>query len=153
MEYYKKAGGTCDYKCGTLNPCAPLASSYTPIQQIHPPKYGINEALTRGTLFPGLDLPFMNSVNKSHPYAGTPLGEIMALDFVQKELNLYLDTHPEDNEAFEMLQKVISLSKEARKKFVKRYGPLCITDLVDCEKYTWDRGPWPWEYTERGCID
>ena len=50
-------------------------------------------ALARGTLFPGLDLPFMNLVNKPADLS-TPLCELMAMDFVIRELNLYLDTHP-----------------------------------------------------------
>ncbi len=139
----------CNYKKGRLPGCAPLAAAYVPIQEEDPPTYGANEALMRGTLFPGLDLPFMNSVNKTMPYAGTPLGEIMALSFVIKELNLYLDTHPEDREAFEMLQKMIELNREARARYVKKFGPLSISDLEDCDSYTWLREPWPWEYSER----
>ena len=96
----------CNYKSGMLPQCAPLASGHVPPQHEAKPCYGAHEALTRGTLFPGLDLPFMNKVNKSHPYAGTPLGELMALDFVVKELNLYLDTHKNDRQAFEMMCKM-----------------------------------------------
>lgn len=141
-------GRVCDYKKGKLAPCAPLAAAYVPLQEQNPPKYGTSEALTRGTLFPGLDLPFMNSVNKSNPYAGTPLGELMALDFVIKELNLYLDTHPDDKEAFDMLKNVIALSEEGRQKYVKLYGPVSLRDLKECETYTWTNDPWPWEFTE-----
>lgn len=144
----ENTGRVCGYKKGNLMPCAPLAAAYVPIQEQNPPKYGKSEALTRGTLFPGLDLPFMNSVNKSNPYAGTPLGELMALDFVIKELNLYLDTHPDDKEAFEMLKNIIALSNEGRQKYVKLYGPVSLRDLKDCESYTWLDDPWPWDFTE-----
>lgn len=141
--------GSCDYKEGSLPSCAPLAVPYVPFQCSNPPKYGSNEALTRGTLFPGLDLPFMNTPNKTNPYAGTPLGDLMALDFMIKELNLYLDTHPDDTEAFEMLQSVIALSKEGQKKFTKLYGPITLKDLEYSDKYNWLKDPWPWEYSER----
>jgi len=138
-----------DFKEGSLPRRAPLAFAYVPYQDDNPPKYTSEDALTRGTLFPGLDLPFMNKVNSSNPYAGTPLGEIMALDFMIKELNLYLDTHPDDKEAFSLLQSVINLSEEGREKYVRLYGPITVKDLKKCGKYTWINGPWPWEYNER----
>ena len=139
----------CGCKNGKLPECAPLAAAYVPFQQDQPPKYGNNEAIMRGTLFPGLDLPFKNIVNNSMPYAGTPLGELLALSFVQKELNLYLDTHRDDTDAFEMLQKVIELNRLGRERYVKLYGPLSVRDLEYCDSYKWLTDPWPWEYSER----
>jgi len=144
-------GNNCGFKCGELPNCAPLATTNVPLQQENSPKYGSCEALSRGTLFPGLDLPFMNKANTTHPYAGTPLGEIMALDFMVKELNLYLDTHKDDADAFELLQNTIILSNECREKYVKEYGPICIKDLEKAKSYNWLKSPWPWEYTERSC--
>ncbi len=142
-------GGDCGYKCGMLPMCAPLATSWVPPQGTNPPMYSHEEALTRGTLFPGLDLPFMNMVNKSNPYAGTPLGELMALTFMVKELQLYLDTHPDDREAFKAMKDTLALKNEAWKRYVKMYGPLTVEDLEISDKYDWLQGPWPWEYCER----
>ena len=85
----------CNFKQGPLPECAPLALAQTPMQQSSEPAYDRRMALARGTLFPGLDLPFMNMVNKPGDLS-TPLCELMALDFAVKELNLYLDTHPQD---------------------------------------------------------
>lgn len=156
MSEMKSNGKTnisdCGYKCGALPECAPLALGFVPIQQGHTPAYEKDDALTRGTLFPGLDLPFKNIVNQSNPYIGTPLGEIMALDFVIKELNLYLDTHSDDMEAFEMMKTYIELSKECRKAYTKKYGPIKLEDMAHSDEYTWVNGPWPWEYNER-CGD
>ncbi len=139
----------CDYKSGTMPSCAPLASTYVPMQQEAQPRYGNDEALTRGTLFPGLDLPWMNKVNKTHPYAGTPLGELMALGFIVKELNLYLDTHKNDTQAFEVMRKMAALLKEGQAKYTRLYGPITLSDLAMEDKYTWLSDPWPWEYNER----
>ncbi|MCL2409271.1 MAG: spore coat associated protein CotJA [Oscillospiraceae bacterium] len=55
----------CGYKKGELPPCAPLAAAFVPFQQKDPPKYAAADALTHGTLFPGLDLPFMNIANNT----------------------------------------------------------------------------------------
>ncbi len=138
----------CGYKMGELPPCAPLAVGYIPFQQENPPQYAPTEALTRGTLFPGLDLPYLNVVNKGHPYAGTPLGELMALSFVVRELNLYLDTHPNDSDALDMLQTTNKLFREGVERYSQRYGPISINDLTSGNQYTWINNPWPWDYNE-----
>ena len=71
----------CNFKQGPLPECAPLALAQTPMQQSNEPAYDRRMALARGTLFPGLDLPFMNMVNKPGDLS-TPLCELMAMDFV-----------------------------------------------------------------------
>lgn len=145
MEMNNTNSTVCDYKKGKLPECAPLALAYVPMQQSAEPAYDPGEALKRGTLFPGLDLPFMNMVN-SADVSGTPLGEVMALQFVCHELQLYLDTHPRDCEAFETLKRMLALSAEARKRYVEKYGPLCHKDLMYSEKFDWLEDPWPWMY-------
>ena len=137
----------CDYKSGTLPSCAPLALAYTPMQQCSTPKYDTNEALIRGTLFPGLDLPFMNIVN-TKSMTDTALGELMALRFVCDELKLYLDTHSGDTEAFCLLKNMLELAKEAHKRYVAKYGPVKFDDLEMSDSYNWLNGPWPWNYSE-----
>ncbi|MGM9522105.1 MAG: spore coat protein CotJB [Oscillospiraceae bacterium] len=144
-----KPNDECSYKCGKLPECAPLATSWVPMQQENPPVYGSSEALTRGTLFPGLDLPFKNMVNKSNPYAGTPLGELMALRFMAHELHLYLDTHKDDKEAFKALKETLALEKEGRARYAKMYGPLTVGDLEYSDSFNWLDDPWPWEFAER----
>ena len=69
-----------DYKCGSLPVNAPLAMAYVPLQDSASPSYESIEALSRGTLFPGLDLPLMNIVNDD--LQACPMTELMAIDFV-----------------------------------------------------------------------
>jgi spore coat protein JB len=142
--------GGCGYKNGELPSCAPLSVGFVPFQQKNPPKYEKSEALTRGTLFPGLDLPFMDTVNKTNPYAGTPLGDLMALGFAIKELNLYLDTHPRDREALEMMQSLNKMMKDGQEKFIQMFGPQTIMDILSGDTYDWIDNPWPWEFKEQG---
>ncbi len=123
---------------------APLALSYVPMQDIAAPNYEAPEALARGTLFPGLDLPFMNIVNEKAP--DTPMAELMAIDFVTDELELYLDTHADDREAFALYQSILALRKEAWERYVERYGAITQCDQLGRESYTWLRDPWPWEF-------
>ena len=123
---------------------APLAMAYVPTQLSAAPNYDAPEALARGTLFPGLDLPFMNIVNEKAP--DTPLAELMAIDFVSDELELYLDTHVDDTEAFMLYQSVLALREEARERYAARYGVITQCDQLGQESYTWLRDPWPWEF-------
>ena len=141
--------GKCSYRCGTLPACAPLALAYVPKQSRSEPAYNSSDALKRGTLFPGLDLPFMNIVNTAEIDPGdTPLSELMKLSFAAHELHLYLDTHPEDKEAFQTLRRFLKLQAEAKRRYVKKYGPLCPEDLADSETFDWLDEPWPWAYQD-----
>ncbi len=137
----------CDLFKGELPSCAPLAMAYVPMQQSASPMYESGEALCRGTLFPALDLPFMNIVN-CEDAEKTPLVELMALDFVCNELLLYLDTHKDDTEAFEAYKGFLKLSFEARQKYCETYGPLGHIDMMEMGTFTWLNNPWPWEYIE-----
>lgn len=123
---------------------APLAMAYVPMQSAAAPNYAAAEALARGTLFPGLDLPFMNIVNDEAP--DVPTAELMAIDFVTDELELYLDTHADDSEAFALYQSMLALRGEARERYVQRYGVITQGDQLGQEAYTWLRDPWPWEF-------
>jgi spore coat protein JB len=138
--------GSCGYKNGSLpGACAPLAMAYVPMQQSPAPAYGAPEALQQGTLFPGLELPFMGMVNTGD-IQNTPLRELMALDFAADELELYLDTHTDDAEAFDMYQDVLALSAEAHKRYTELYGPVSQSDMLGMKNYYWIKDPWPWNY-------
>ncbi len=139
----------CGYKCGFLPNCAPLAAAFVPKQQSALPRYDSKEALARGTLFPGLDLPFMNMVNTPEGL-DTPLAELMAVDFVCEEMGLYLDTHKDDEEAFAVYRELLKLSEEAHTRYAARYGPICRKDMLQADRFTWLGTPWPWEYREGG---
>lgn len=134
---------SCGYKEGRLPSCAPLAASFIPRQQGSTPQYEAEKALARGTLFPGLDLPLGNIANGS--LADTPLTELMALDFAAHDLALYLDTHADDQEAFEVYRDMLCLAKEGRARYTKMYGPISKRDLMEAERYTWLNNPWPWD--------
>ena len=132
------------YKYGSLPDRAPLAAAYVPMQESVSPSYEPSEALARGTLFPGLDLPFMNVVNNSLPVC--PKTELMAISFVADELGLYLDTHAEDKEAFSLYKTFLALEKEAEERYRKLYGPVMKDDMLCMDSYDWLNDPWPWDY-------
>ncbi len=136
-----------DSRFGSLPSYAPLAAAYVPMQETANDTYETSAALARGTLFPGLDLPFMNVVNDALP--DTPMHEMMAIDFVADELELYLDTHSDDAEAFAMYQTFLALRQEARERYARACGPITQQDLLGSDRYAWTENPWPWEYRGR----
>lgn len=129
---------------GRLPATAPLANPYVPFQLEEPPKYEPNTAIIRGTLFPGLDLPFMNMVNQKE-LPMTPLSELQTMGFVLQELALYLDTHRDDKEALEVFRTFQRMYAKGREKYEKEYGPLTHMSEMN-NGYSWLCDPWPWEY-------
>ena len=129
---------------GRLPAMAPLANPYVPFQLENPPKYEARKGLIRGTLFPGLDLPFMGMVNtKEKPI--TPLTELQTMAFAIQELDLYLDTHRDDKEALELYQTYQKLYHEGVMAYTKKCGPLNHKTPTE-GPYKWLDDPWPWEY-------
>ena len=129
---------------GRLPAMAPLANPYVPFQLDNPPVYEARTGIVRGTLFPGLDLPFMGMVNhKELPM--TPLAELQTMAFAIQELALYLDTHREDKEALEMYRAYQKIYKEGKMKYEKENGPLNHMSVAG-DSYQWLDDPWPWEY-------
>lgn len=130
---------------GRLPAMAPLANPYVPFQLENPPKYEARTALVRGTLFPGLDLPFMGMVNQQEKPI-TPKSELQVMAFAIQELALYLDTHPEDSEALELYRTYQRAYHKATMEYSEKCGPLNHGMPVNSQKYNWLDDPWPWEY-------
>lgn len=135
----------CQDNFGTLPACANLAVAYVPFQQNNPQKYTQRDALSNGTLFPGLNLPFHLKVEGS-TLPATPLVELQALEFVVLELGLYLDTHPDDAEAVQLYNQFSTLERNARAQYEERFGPLMQNSSAASGSYRWLQDPWPWNY-------
>lgn len=131
---------------GNLPPLAPLANPYVPFQMEQPLKYEARAGIIRGTLFPGLDLPFMGMINKNE-LPVTPLTELQVMFFAIQELALYLDTHKDDQEALELYRSYQRMYEQGRNEYEKKCGPLNHMNAGE-EEYKWLNGPWPWEYAK-----
>lgn len=73
------------------------------------------------------------------------LSRIKKYDFTLKELNLYLDTHPNCRRALAMFRKYRELRRDAVQEYNKRFGPLTPEHVTDTQSWTWVEDPWPWE--------
>ncbi len=130
---------------GCLPAEAPLANPYVPFQKECPPKYEARKGMIRGTLFPGLDLPFHGMVNTQEKPV-TPMSELQALAFAIQELALYLDTHRDDREAFEAYRNYQKMYEHCLKEYKQHHGPMNHMRMADGQCYEWLEDPWPWEY-------
>jgi spore coat protein JB len=74
------------------------------------------------------------------------LHEIQAVDFVVLELNLYLNTHPDDHQAIEQHNAFAAKSRQLKAEYARRYGPLRNFggDFADTP-FSWPDAPWPWQ--------
>ena len=134
----------CTDMQGTLPSCAPLANPYVPYQSNGAKQYQPAKGFIRGTLFPGLDLPFMGMVNNTEKTANL-LNQLQALSFAMTELGLYLDTHKTDTEAMELFTAYEELYGELSAEYEDKFGPLTQRQSGHNGQWTWTNQPWPWE--------
>ncbi len=72
------------------------------------------------------------------------LEQIMAYDFVLVDLQLFLDTHPSDENALKDYKMCLEQSDVLRKQFQSRFGPLTPRYLPNTSCWQWINDPWPW---------
>ena len=72
---------------------------------------------------------------------------INELEFALVDLNLYLDTHPDNAEALEMFTKLAATLKSAKYDYAKRFAPICVMDVKNQIPFEWVSAEhkWPWQ--------
>lgn len=70
---------------------------------------------------------------------------INVVSFATVEAALYLDTHPEDEEAINYFNRYEDMRRVALRTYAEHFGPLTLdTANPDC-KWSWGEQPLPWE--------
>ena len=137
----------CAQTYGTLPSCAPLANPYVPFQQSSPETYQAAKGVVRGTMYPGLDLPFRGMVNETE-LKRSALHDLQTMSFAITELGLYLDTHSDDAEAVALFNRYVEQYADSMQQYEREYGSLTQMGAALNGTYDWLKSPWPWEYTE-----
>ena len=132
---------------GILPVSAPLANPYVPFQRENPPRYEARKGIVRGTMYPGLDLPFMGMIN-DRELPVTPLSELQVLSFALHDLALYLDTHRDDKEALEVYRSYQNIYHKGMMEYNEQRTPLSHGMPSSSKEYNWLNDPWPWEYSK-----
>ncbi|HMM22677.1 MAG TPA: spore coat protein CotJB [Selenomonadales bacterium] len=75
------------------------------------------------------------------------LRRLQEMEFVAVELNLYLDTHPCDEEAINDYNCAVEALRQLKKEYESQYGPLLNFGMGGFSRtpWQWAMGPWPWE--------
>ena len=77
----------------------------------------------------------------------TLLKKISTYQFAVLDLQMYLDTHKNDTETLEKVEKYQLLLQPLKEEYEAKYGPL-TKSANDDNSWAWIKGPWPWESEE-----
>lgn len=74
------------------------------------------------------------------------LNQIRAIEFMAVELNLYLDTHPNDQRALNEYNYYVRQLMGTKNEYERRYGPLSnFGGAFSRYPWQWIEEPWPWQ--------
>lgn len=79
------------------------------------------------------------------PSRNNLLRAIQMYSFYIYDLNLFLDSHPNDKRALAKFNEVNRQLKAAVKLYNEKYGPLEANQNLSEENFYWVDDPWPWE--------
>lgn len=72
------------------------------------------------------------------------LRQLQMFDFALQEAALYLNSHPDDQNALSYYHTVQNYSRQTRERYEKEFGPLTNRDNTS-SKWEYIYGEWPWE--------
>lgn len=115
----------------------------------NPSLYHPQEGFERGNMFQNLYSQYKNY----QPVSLMPksdqerkLQELQSITFAAHDLNLYLDTHPDDQSMITLFNDYRKKKDELMKNYEEQYGPLTVSSsAMDGNTYSWMNSPWPWE--------
>ena len=109
--------------------------------------YTVEEGFNKGNMFDNLYSKYKNHVYKlkTIDQKDNLLYKVQMYTFALKDLNLYLDTHPTDQNILVEYQKIKRQLEEAKKEYERNYGVICSSDVTSNDKWTWINNPWPWD--------
>ncbi|GAB6988460.1 spore coat protein CotJB [Paenibacillus pini] len=74
------------------------------------------------------------------------LEKIQIIDFALVELNLFLDTHPDDLKSIEQFNQLAQQRIPFVREFQEHYGPLLnFGHAFSKFPWEWSKSPWPWQ--------
>ena len=109
--------------------------------------YDVYNGFIRGNMFPDL----YNTYKITKPFDIKPGNEqaelltyIDAYCFGAHDLNLYLDTNPNDKAMIDLFNQYTNEANNLIKQYEGKYGPLFVDGSVTYP-WAWNESPWPWE--------
>lgn len=76
--------------------------------------------------------------------------DLMELEFTALELNLYLNTHPDDIRALDLFNRTSHELNAVKREYEHLYGPLVnFGHSASEDGWRWLDSPWPWHINHR----
>ena len=76
--------------------------------------------------------------------------KLSAAQFAVWEIHLFLDTHPNDEDALAAYNKYLARYEELYREFTEKYGALSAQNTADDKNWQWVDAPWPWDPMKEG---
>lgn len=73
------------------------------------------------------------------------LSRVMQLSFVQSELELYLDTHPDCRAALDYYERVSDELGTLMEQYQTAHGPIIAAGGDNSDGWAWVKHGWPWQ--------
>lgn len=109
----------------------------------------LDTGFIRGNIFNNLYVPYKNYkpiapvINSEREQL---LYEILKLNFAMTELNLYLDTNPNNTNAINLFNDYSKKKKNLVNSYETKFGPLTLDgSMINLNAWSWNKNPWPWE--------
>lgn len=82
--------------------------------------------------------PVINSEKQPDLY------KLQQMAFAAHDINLYLDTHPNDIEAIKLYNEYSKQEEILRNSYERKYGPVDLSFNDNLTTWEWIKSPWPW---------
>lgn len=112
--------------------------------------YDVYNGFIRGNMFPDL----YNGYKIPKPFEIKPMNEqaelltcLDAYSFAAHDINLYLDTNPDDHDMLNLYKMYAEEAEKVTNEYENKYGPLNVHGSKTCP-WAWNESPWPWENKE-----
>ena len=107
------------------------------------------EAFLRGNIEAGTYIPYKNMTFIKPIITNERerlLYDIQETAFAAHELNLYLDTHPNDPNTIKLYNEYNKKEKMLNDEYERKYGPIDLSDAegLSMTPWAWIKEPWPW---------
>lgn len=89
----------------------------------------------------------MNNMNQKQL-----MNYINTVSFALDDVTLFLDTHPENQEALAFYNNLKEKRIQAVNDYTRFYGPLTRCNVNSGNKWAWNQGPWPWQKNGSGDL-
>lgn len=73
------------------------------------------------------------------------LRKISEASFAMDEVRLFLNTHPDCDEALAYFRNMCAVREQLVKEYTANYGPMDAYDCFCDDEWKWVKYPWPWE--------